>query len=113
MEQGDEHAAAEWARRREELRTQCYRRPPARRVWIPKPGTTEKRPLGLPAVRDRTVEAALRHVLEPSFERDVAESSDGFRPGRGFREAVASTRHSCSCFAAYYDARAWIWGLHL
>jgi RNA-directed DNA polymerase len=56
--------------------------------WIPKPGTTEKRPLGIPAVRDRTVEAALKHVLEPIFERDFAEHSYGFRPGRGCREAV-------------------------
>jgi hypothetical protein len=41
-----------------------------------------------PAVRDRTVEAALRNVLEPIFENDFAESSYGFRPGRGCREAV-------------------------
>jgi RNA-directed DNA polymerase len=79
---------AELAQLREELRTQRYRRQPARRVWIPKPGTTEKRPLGIPAVRDRTVEAALKAVLEPIFERDFAEHSYGFRPGRGCREAV-------------------------
>lgn len=86
--QFDAQAEAELARLREELRTQRYRRQPARRVWIPKPGTTEKRPLGIPAVRDRTVEAALRNVLEPIFERDFAEHSYGFRPGRGCREAV-------------------------
>jgi RNA-directed DNA polymerase len=79
---------AELAQLREELRTQRYRRQPARRVWIPKPGTTEKRPLGIPAVRDRTVEAALKAVLEPIFERDFAPQSYGFRPGRGCREAV-------------------------
>ncbi len=78
----------ELAQLREELRHERYRRQPARRVWIPKPGTTEKRPLGIPAVRDRTVEAALKHVLEPIFERDFAEHSYGFRPGRGCREAV-------------------------
>lgn len=79
---------AELAQLREELRNQSYRRQPARRVWIPKPGTMEKRPLGIPAVRDRTVEAALKAVLEPIFERDFAEQSYGFRPGRGCREAV-------------------------
>ena len=79
---------AELGRLREELRTQRYQRQPAKRVWIPKPGTTEKRPLGIPAVRDRTVEAALKHVLEPIFERDFASQSYGFRPGRGCREAV-------------------------
>jgi RNA-directed DNA polymerase len=85
----DEQAEAELARLGEELTRRRYRRQPARRVWIPKPGTTEKRPLGIPAVRDRTVEAAVRHVLEPIFENDFAESSYGFRPGRGCREAVA------------------------
>ena len=79
---------AELAKLREELRDKRYHRQPARRVWLPKPGTTEKRPLGIPAVRDRTVEAALKQVLEPIFEHDFAEQSYGFRPGRGCREAV-------------------------
>jgi RNA-directed DNA polymerase len=79
---------AELAKLREQLQTESYRRQPARRVWIPKPGSTEKRPLGIPAVRDRTVEAALRNVLEPIFERDFAEHSYGFRPGRGCQQAV-------------------------
>lgn len=88
VKQFDARAEAELARLREELQTRRYRRQPARRVWIPKPGTTEKRPLGIPTVRDRTVEAATRNVLEPIFERDFAEHSYGFRPGRGCREAV-------------------------
>jgi RNA-directed DNA polymerase len=79
---------AQLAKLREELRTKRYRRQPARRVWLPKPGSREQRPLGIPAVRDRTVEAALKHVLEPIFEHDFAEQSYGFRPGRGCREAV-------------------------
>src|SRR5207302_76381 len=62
VKQFDEHAVTELARLSEELRTKRYRRQPARRVWIPKPGTSEKRPLGIPAVRDRTVEAATRNV---------------------------------------------------
>ena len=88
VRQFNEQEQAELAKLREELRSRCYRRQPARRVWLPKPGTTEKRPLGIPAVRDRTVEAALKHVLEPIFERDFAEHSYGFRPGRGCRQAV-------------------------
>ena len=88
VKQFDAQAEAELARLREELHSKRYRRQPARRVWIPKPGTTEQRPLGIPAVRDRTVEAALRHVIEPIFERDFAEHSYGFRPGRGCRQAV-------------------------
>lgn len=92
---------AELAGLREELRTQHYRRQPARRVWIPKPGTTEKRPLGIPAVRDRTVEAALKQVLEPIFEQDFAERSYGFRPGRGCGEAVKRVE------ALLKEGRAW------
>jgi RNA-directed DNA polymerase len=78
----------ELAKLRAELRGRSYRRQPARRVWIPKPGSSEQRPLGIPAVRDRTVEAALKQVLEPIFEHDFAEHSYGFRPGRGCRPAV-------------------------
>ena len=89
VQQLETQEQAQLAQLREELRTKRYRRQPARRVWIPKPGSTEQRPLGIPAVRDRTVEAALKHVLEPIFEHDFAEHSYGFRPGRGCRQAVA------------------------
>jgi RNA-directed DNA polymerase len=88
VKQFDEQSERELGRLCEELRTKRYRRQAARRVWIPKPGTTEKRPLGIPAVRDRIVEAATRNVLEPIFECDFAEHSYGFRSGRGCREAV-------------------------
>jgi RNA-directed DNA polymerase len=59
-----------------------------RRVWINKPGTKERRPLGIPTVRDRVAETALRNVLEPIFERDFAEQSYGFRPRRGAKQAL-------------------------
>src|SRR5258708_4787821 len=59
-----------------------------RRHWIPKPGSREKRPLGIPTVRDRVAQGALRHVLEPIFERDFAEQSYGFRPRRGCKDAL-------------------------
>jgi RNA-directed DNA polymerase len=59
-----------------------------RRVAIPKPGTTETRPLGIPTVRDRVVQASIVNVIEPIFERDFAEHSYGFRPGRGCKDAL-------------------------
>jgi len=59
-----------------------------RRVHIPKPGTTETRPLGIPTVRDRVVQTAVVHAIEPIFERDFAEHSYGFRPGRGCKDAL-------------------------
>jgi RNA-directed DNA polymerase len=57
-------------------------------VHIPKPGSRELRPLGIPTVRDRIVQTALRNVIEPIFERDFAEHSYGFRPHRGCKDAL-------------------------
>jgi RNA-directed DNA polymerase len=65
-----------------------YRPQAIRRVWIPKPGSVEKRPLGIPTVRDRVAQGALRNVLEPIFERDFAAHSYGFRPGRSAKDAL-------------------------
>src|SRR5437588_2278787 len=59
-----------------------------RRVFIPKPGSHEQRPLGIPTVRDRVVQGAVRHVIEPIFEREFAAHSYGFRPGRGCQDAL-------------------------
>jgi len=72
----------------DQLRAGTYRPQAVRRVYIPKPGSTEKRPLGIPTVRDRVVQAAVVNVIEPIFERDFAEHSYGFRPGRGCKGAL-------------------------
>jgi RNA-directed DNA polymerase len=72
----------------ETLKEGSYRPQAIRRVWIPKPGSAEKRPLGIPTVRDRVVQTALRNVLEPIFERNFAAQSYGFRPKRGAKGAL-------------------------
>jgi len=78
----------ELLRLHESLRDGTYRPQATRRKWIAKPGSNAQRPLGIPTVRDRVVQTALRNVLEPIFERDFAEHSYGFRPGRGCKDAL-------------------------
>jgi RNA-directed DNA polymerase len=72
----------------EKLRSGTYRPQAIRRHWIEKPGSREKRPLGIPTVQDRVVQTAMRLVLEPIFERDFAANSYGFRPGRSCHGAL-------------------------
>ena len=71
-----------------DLRDERYRPLPARRVFIPKPGTSEQRPLSIPAVRDRVVQAAVKIVLEPIFEADFLPCCFGFRPKRSAHDAL-------------------------
>jgi RNA-directed DNA polymerase len=72
----------------ESLRSGQYRPQAIRRHYIPKLGSRELRPLGIPTIQDRVVQTALRMVLEPIFERDFAAQSYGFRPGIGCKDAL-------------------------
>ncbi len=71
-----------------DLRAERYRALPARRVFIAKPGSEERRPLSIPAVCDRIVQTALKTAIEPIFEADFLECSFGFRPRRSARDAL-------------------------
>lgn len=75
-------------RLQEQIQKGRYQPQPVQRVWIPKMGSKELRPLGLPTVEDRVVEMAIRNVIEPIFEQGFAEHSYGFRPGRGAKDAL-------------------------
>jgi RNA-directed DNA polymerase len=85
-----------------ELRERRYRPMAARRVLIPKPGTDEMRPLSIPAVRDRIVQAALKIVLEPVFEADFLPCSFGFRPRLSAHDALQVLIDEC------WRGRRWV-----
>ncbi|AMW28311.1 reverse transcriptase N-terminal domain-containing protein [Arthrospira platensis] len=61
---------------------------PLRRVWIPKPGRDEKRPLGIPTIQDRARQALVKSALEPEWESRFEGTSYGFRPGRSAQDAI-------------------------
>lgn len=76
------------------LKDGSYQPSAVKRVWIPKPGSrNEKRGLGVPTVRDRVVQKALLSTIEPIFERDFAQQSYGFRPGRSCKQALRRVDH--------------------
>jgi RNA-directed DNA polymerase len=88
VERFESGLAEELQRIAEELRNGTYEPQAIKRVWIPKPGSHEKRPLGIPTVRDRVIQGAVRNTLEPIFEKDFAQGSFGFRPQRGCKDAL-------------------------
>src|SRR6266702_6635208 len=85
-----------------DLKEGRWRPLPARRVFIPKPGRQERRPLSIPTVRDRIVQAALKTVIEPLFEADFEPCSFGFRPKRAAHDALQLILDEC------YRGRRWV-----
>jgi RNA-directed DNA polymerase len=88
LEDFERNLEANLERLNRELVDGSYRPRPIWRKYIDKPGSKEKRPLGIPCVRDKVVQAALVLVLEPIFENEFATQSYGFRPGRGCKDAL-------------------------
>ena len=76
----------------EELHSKRYRSKPVRRCWIDKPGKPEKRPLGIPVIKDRVIQTATKLVIEPIFEANFLSCSYGFRPGIGPRQAIVAIK---------------------
>lgn len=74
---------------------------PTRRVWIPKPGSEEKRPLGIPVMVDRALQAAVKAALEPEWEARFEQNSYGFRPGRSAHDAVKQIKNCIQAKAKY------------
>ena len=74
---------------------------PTRRIWIPKPGRTEKRPLGIPTMNERAKQALVKMAIEPEWEAKFEPNSYGFRPGRSCHDAIGAI-HKALCQKTKY-----------
>lgn len=86
-----------------DLKIGTYQPSPVRRKWIPKPGKTEKRGLGIPTIRDRVVQELLRMLMEPIWESDFLDCSHGFRPGRKTMDCIYT------CYSRIQTQNKFLW----
>ena len=85
-----------------DLKSGSYQPQPVKRIWIPKPGKSEQRPLGIPTIRDRVVQEMLRMLMEPIWESDFLNCAHGFRPGYCTMDCIRQIYCCCNTHSKYY-----------
>jgi retron-type reverse transcriptase len=94
----------------EKLHRMAYIPQPVLRVYIPKPGSDKMRPLGIPALEDKLVQAGLVKILQAIYEQDFIEDSYGFRPGRSCHDALRALSQTVENQPIHYIVEADIKG---